>query len=214
VKKRIVLLGPPASGKGTQAELIQKRFDIPATSTGAILRKEAKNGTPVGVTANKIINRGGLAPDGLILQLVAEWLAKIGGSFLFDGFPRTVAQAEQFELLLDSRPAGLEMVIFLEISDETIRARMLRRLTCSNCGKVISIGRHVGNGGDPCPNCGGRLEAREDDTDIALERRMREYREKTLPVTDFYKRRGILARVDADRGTGSVFDDVSRLIIG
>jgi adenylate kinase len=213
VKKRIVLLGPPASGKGTQAELIQKRFGIPATSTGAILRGEAKGGTPVGVAANKIINKGGLAPDGLILQLVSEWLDRIGGSFLFDGFPRTVAQAEQFELLLDNRPTGVELVIFLEISGETIRARMLRRLTCSNCEKVISIGRHVGDGGDPCPNCGGKLEAREDDTDTALERRMQEYREKTLPVTDFYKRRGILARVDAERGTESVFKDVSRLII-
>src|SRR4029077_14108403 len=106
-------------------------------------RREAKCGTPIGVAANKIIKKGGLAPDGLILQLVGEWLIKIGGSFLFDGFPRTVAQAEQFELLQGTRAAEIEMVIFLEISDETIRARMLRRLTCSNCGKVISIGRHV-----------------------------------------------------------------------
>ena len=90
---------------------------------------------------------------------------------------------------------------------------MLRRLTWSNCGKVISIGRHVRDGSDPCPNCGGKLEAREDDSEVALARRMQEYREKTLPVTDFYKRRGILARVDADRESGSVFDDVSRLII-
>ena len=112
MKKRIVLLGPPASGKGTQAELIQKRFGIPATSTGAILRREAKGGTPVGVAANKIINRGGLAPDGLILQLVAEWLERIGGSFLFDGFPRTVAQAEQFELLLDNRQPGSNWSFF------------------------------------------------------------------------------------------------------
>jgi adenylate kinase len=213
VKKRIVLLGPPASGKGTQAELIQNRFGIPATSTGAILRKEAKSGTPVGIAANKIIKRGGLAPDVLILQVVAKWLEKIGDSFLFDGFPRTVAQAEQFEVFLDQRATGLELVLYLELSEETIRARMLRRLTCSNCGKVISIGRHVRDGSDPCPNCGGKLEAREDDSEAALARRMQEYREKTLPVTDFYKRRGILARVDADREAGSAFDDVSRLII-
>jgi adenylate kinase len=213
VKKRIVLLGPPASGKGTQAELIQNRFGIPATSTGAILRKEAKSGTPVGIAANKIIKSGGLAPDVLILQVVAKWLEKIGDSFLFDGFPRTVAQAEQFEVFLDHRATGLELVICLELSEETIRARMLRRLTCSNCGKVISVGRHVRDGSDPCLNCGGKLEAREDDSEAALARRMQEYREKTLPVTDFYKRRGILARVDADREAGSVFDDVSRLII-
>ena len=184
---------------------------MPATSTGAILRREAEGGTAVGVAANKIISKGGLAPGDLILQLVAEWLGKIGDSFLFDGFPRTVAQAEQFELLLDKRSARLELAISLEISGETIRARMLRRLTCSKCGKVISIGRHVGDGGDPCPNCSGQLEAREDDTATGLERRMQEYREKTLPVPDFYKRRGILARVDADRGAGLVFNDVSRL---
>ena len=89
---------------------------------------------------------------------------------------------------------------------------MLRRLTCSKCGKVISMGRHVRDEGEPCPNCGGKLEARVDDTDIALARRMLEYREKTLPVTDFYERRGILARVDADREAGSIFNDVSRLI--
>jgi adenylate kinase len=179
---------------------------------GAILRTEAKSGTPTGIAANKIIKRGGLAPDGLILQVVAKWLEDIDDSFLFDGFPRTVAQAEQFEILLGHRATGLELVIFLELSEKTIRARMLRRLTCSNCGKVISIGRHVRDGSDPCPNCGGKLEAREDDSDAALLRRMQEYREKTLPVTDFYKRRGILARVDADREAGSVFDDVSRLI--
>jgi adenylate kinase len=212
VKKRIVLLGPPASGKGTQAELIQNPFGIPATSMGAILRTEAKSGTPTGIAANKIIKRGGLAPDGLILQVVAKWLEDIDDSFLFDGFPRTVAQAEQFEILLGHRATGLELAIFLELSEKTIRARMLRRLTCSNCGKVISIGRHVRDGSDPCPDCGGKLEAREDDSDAALLRRMQEYREKTLPVTDFYKRRGILARVDADREAGSVFDDVSRLI--
>ena len=147
------------------------------------------------------------------MELVGEWLEKIGDSFLFDGFPRTVAQAEQFELLLNNRSTGLELVIFLEISDGTIRARMLRRLTCSNCGKVISIGRHVGDEGDPCPNCGGKLEARADDTVGALAHRMQEYRDKTVPVTDFYDRRGILARVDASRAGESIFKDVSELII-
>jgi adenylate kinase len=213
VKKRIVLLGPPASGKGTQAELIQKRFGIPATSTGAILRAEAKRGTPIGVEAAKIITTGGLAPDEMVLQLVAAWLDKIDGSFLFDGFPRTVTQAEQFEVLLCKRQSALELAILLEVPEPVIQARMLRRLTCSNCGKVISIGRHVRDANDPCPNCGGKLEARDDDNVSALARRMKEYREKTVPLTDFYDRRGILAAVDASRATESVFKDVSELII-
>jgi adenylate kinase len=212
VKRRIVLLGPPASGKGTQAELIQKGFGISATSTGAILRSEAKRGTPVGLEIAKVISKGGLAPDEVVLNLVAGWLDKSDGSFLFDGFPRTVAQAEQFEILLCKRQLNVELAILLEVPDPVIRTRMLRRLTCSNCGKVISMGRHVRDENDPCPNCGGKLEARADDNLAALARRMEEYREKTVPVADFYRRRDILARVAASRTAEAVFKDVSELI--
>jgi adenylate kinase len=213
VKRRIVLLGPPASGKGTQAELIQRRFGITATSTGAILRAEAKRETAAGMAAAKIISTGSLAPDEMVLELVAAWLGQIDGSFLFDGFPRTVKQAERFETLLCQRRSPLEIAILLEVSEPVIQARMLRRLTCSKCGKVISIGRHVRDANDPCPNCGGRLEVRDGDNLSALARRMEEYREKTVPVTDFYHSRGILARVDASRAGESVFKDVSELIV-
>jgi adenylate kinase len=212
VKRRIVLLGPPASGKGTQAELIQKRFGISATSTGAILRAEAKSGTPGGLEIAKIISKGGLAPDEMVLRLVAGWLDKSEGSFLFDGFPRTVRQAEQFEVLLCQRQWAVELAFLLEVPDSVIQARMLRRLTCSNCGKVISVGRHVRDANDPCPNCGGKLEARADDNFGALARRMEEYREKTVPVADFYLRRDILARVDAGRTAEVVFKDISEVI--
>jgi adenylate kinase len=212
VKKRIVLLGPPASGKGTQAELIQKKFGLPATSTGAILRGEAKLGTELGLVSQKIISQGGLAPDELIMSVVAAWLDRTNSAFLFDGFPRTLVQAERFEELLAKRGSPLELAIFLDATEETIRTRMKRRLTCSNCGKVISLGRHVQHAVDPCPNCGGKLEARADDTDNVLAHRMNEYREKSFPVTDFYGRRGILARVDADREVAVVFDDLSCLI--
>jgi adenylate kinase len=212
VKRRIVLLGPPASGKGTQAELIQKRFGISGTSTGAILRAEAKRGSAVGMEVAKIISKGGLAPDEMVLNLVSGWLDKSDGSFLFDGFPRTVMQAERFEVLLCKRQLAVELAILLEVSDTVIQARMLRRLTCSNCGKVISLGRHVRDANDPCPNCGGKLEARADDNLGALEHRMEEYREKTVPVADFYRRRDILARVAASRTAEAVFKDVSELI--
>jgi adenylate kinase len=214
VKRRIVLLGAPASGKGTQAELIQKRFGIPATSTGAILRTEAKRGSPVGMEVAKIISTGGLAPDQMVLDLVTGWLDKSDGSFLFDGFPRTVTQAERLEVLLCKRQLAVQLAVLLEVPDPVIRARMLRRLTCSNCGKVISMGRHVRDANDPCPNCGGKLEARADDNLGALARRMEEYREKTVPVADFYRRRDILARVDAGRAAEAVFKDVSELIVG
>jgi len=178
---------------------MQKQFDIPATSTGAILRAEVKRGTPIGAQAAGIISKGGLAPDEMVLHLVSAWLEEVDGSFLFDGFPRTVTQAEQFEILLCRRQSALELAILLRVPEPVIQARMLRRLTCSNCGKVMSFGLHVRNINDPCPYCGGKLETREDDNLRALARRMKEYREKTVPVTDFYDSRGILARVDASR---------------
>jgi adenylate kinase len=212
VKHRIVLSGPPASGKGTQAELLQKEFGLPATSTGAILRREARLGTELGLASQKIISQGGLAPDELILEVVARWLDRTNGGFIFDGFPRTVVQAERFEALLAKRGTPLELAIHLDLSEEKIRERMRSRLTCANCGKVISVGRHVKRAFDPCPNCGGRLETREDDTDNALLHRMKEYRDKSLPVTEFYERIGILARVDADREGSTIFDELSRLI--
>jgi adenylate kinase len=212
VKRRIVLLGPPASGKGTQAELIQQHFGIPATSTGAILRAEAKTGTKLGLEAHRIISKGGLAPDDLVLQLVAAWLDAGRDAFLFDGFPRTVPQAEYFDRLLEKRGTPLELAIFLEVSEATIRQRMLGRLTCSACGKVVSIGRHIRSEFDPCPNCGGRLERRADDNHEALNRRLEEYRQKSAPVADFYARARILSTVDADREVNRVFADISALI--
>jgi adenylate kinase len=181
---------------------------------GAILRTEAKRGTSIGLQAAKIIATGALAPDEMVMQLAAAWLDKNHRSFLFDGFPRTVRQAEQFEILLAERQWPLDLAILLEVSEPVIRARMLSRLTCSLCGKVISIGRHVQDASEPCPNCGGKLEKRDDDNLGALEFRMKEYREKTVPVTDFYDRRGIFARVDANRSFELVFKDAGELIAG
>jgi adenylate kinase len=207
-----LLLGPPASGKGTQADFIQKRFGIPTTSTGAILRAEAKSGTPLGLKAQEIIRAGGLAADDVIMQVVEAWLTRIDGSFLLDGFPRTVEQAKRFDQLLKTRGQALDLAILLEVPEQTIYSRMSLRLTCTRCGKAVSLGRHVKDPSEPCPNCGGKLEIRADDNQAALARRMEEYRNKTLPVTDFYERAGILARVDGDRAIEAISYDIERLI--
>jgi adenylate kinase len=210
VKRRLVLLGPPASGKGTQAELIQNWFHIPTTSTGAILRKEAKARTPIGLAAEQIISKGGLAPDSLVMQVVEEWLGTHLGAFLFDGFPRTVEQAESFDEILQQRQAPLDLAIALAVSMETIRTRMLLRLVCANCGKVVSMGRHVQFSHDPCPNCGGPLEKRSDDNDEALERRLEAYWEKTVPVYKYYG--SLLVEIEAGRDAEAVFADIAGLI--
>lgn len=205
-----MLLGPPASGKGTQAELIQNKFGIPTTSTGAILRKQAKERTPLGLAAEKIISKGGLAPDSLVMQLVEEWLEPHLDAFLFDGFPRTVEQAETFDKILEQRQAHIDAAITLTVSVETIEQRMALRLVCPNCGKVVSMGRHVLGPHDPCPNCGGPLEKRADDNHEALERRLEAYWKKTVPVFKYYG--DLLVEIDAGREAEAVFADIARLI--
>jgi adenylate kinase len=210
VKRRLVLLGPPASGKGTQAELIQNRFGIPTTSTGAILRKQAKERTSLGLEAEKIISKGGLAPDSLVMQVVEEWLETHPDAFLFDGFPRTVEQAKAFDAILQGRQRPLDLAIALAVSVETIRTRMALRLVCANCGKVVSMGRHVQSSRDPCPNCGGPLEKRSDDNHEALERRLEAYWEKTVPVYKYYG--SLLVEIEAGRDVEAVFADIGRLI--
>jgi adenylate kinase len=210
VKRRLVLLGPPASGKGTQAELIQNRFGIPTTSTGAILRKQAKERTSLGLEAEKIISKGGLAPDSLVMQVVEEWLGTHADAFLFDGFPRTVEQAKAFDAILQERQRPLDQAIALAVSVETIRTRMALRLVCASCGKVVSMGRHVQSSHDPCPNCGGSLEKRSDDNNDALERRLEAYWEKTVPVYKYYG--SLLVEIDAGRDVEAVFADIGRLI--
>jgi len=207
-----VLLGPPASGKGTQSELIQRKFQIPATSTGAILRREAKLDTLVGREADRIISKGALAPDELGLGLVGQWLDQHRETFLFDGFPRTLPQAVAFEQMLQARVTPLDLAIFLEASEATIAFRMAHRLTCSQCGKVVSIGRHVQSASERCPNCGGKLEVRSDDNHAALALRLEEFQKKSLPLIDFYSERGLLAKVDANQETDRVFEQISRLI--
>jgi len=207
-----VLLGPPASGKGTQSELIQRKFQISVTSTGAILRREAKLNTLVGREAGRIISKGALAPDDLVLALVGQWLDQHREAFLFDGFPRTLPQAVEFEKILQARQTPLDLAIFLEASESTIAFRMAHRLTCSNCGKVVSIGRHVQSASEPCPNCGGKLEVRSDDNHAALALRLEEFRKKSLPLIDFYSVRNLLVTVDANQEADRVFEQISRVI--
>ena len=207
-----MLLGPPASGKGTQSELIQRKFQISVTSTGAILRREAKLNTLVGREAGRIISKGALAPDDLVLALVGQWLDQHREAFLFDGFPRTLPQAVEFEKILQARQTPLDLAIFLEASEETIAFRMAHRLTCSNCGKVVSIGRHVQSASEPCPNCGGKLEVRSDDNHAALALRLEEFRKKSLPLIDFYSVRNLLVTVDANQEADRVFEQISRVI--
>lgn len=207
-----MLLGPPASGKGTQAELITARYHIEATSPGAIMRQEREAGTELGREAAGYTTKGQLAPDALVLAVIQSWLEKHDGAFIFDGFPRTIAQADALEKILAARRTPLDVVLSLEAPLDLIRERVQRRLICQGCRLIVSVGLHVATADAPCPRCGGQLEHRVDDTLETLEERMREYHAKSEPLIAHYRERGLLARIDSSRPPESVFADICEVL--
>jgi len=207
MKNRIVLLGPPATGKGTQAALLSATFGIPAASTGAILREESRLGTDLGKEAALWTDQGSLFPDELALKVVWSWVGE-KSRFVLDGFPRTVGQAHAFDEGLCTRNLPLDAVYFLELSDDDIRKRMLSRLTCKDCGSVFNETFHDVTLETPCPSCGGTLHRRADDTVESLEQRLEQYREHTLPVAEHYRKSGLLRPVDSSSGRDAVFSEL------
>ena len=191
---KLILLGAPGAGKGTQAEIISKKLDIPTISTGNILRAAVKNGTPIGLKAKEYMDAGKLVPDEVIIGVISERLkeADCANGYILDGVPRTIAQAEALEA------AGIHFdhVLSLEISDEEIEARMTGRRTCHACGATYHIAAHPPKQEGVCDACGGPLEQRKDDQPETVRNRLKIYHEETEPLKDFYKSRGLLKMVD------------------
>ena len=206
------MLGPPASGKGTQADMIKRQHRIPTASPGAMLREQKKAGTPLGIEADKMTSRGLLLPDDLIVGLVKSWLEEHDGAFTFDGFPRTIGQAVTLETLLAERGTPLDIAFSLDVNFATSLNRISRRMVCDVCGAVASVGLHITNANSPCPDCGGKLHRRSDDNEETLRQRMEEYREKSEPLISHYAERGILEHVNADRTPEEVFAGITAIL--
>ena len=213
MKSRIVLLGAPGSGKGTQAELITRHFAISVTSPGAILRRERDLGTPLGLEADEVSKQGGLVSDDVIVRLIEDWLNLHGQEgFVFDGFPRTVKQAERLNEILQKMGSSLDLAIWLEVSEETVRDRIASRLQCRRCGFTTSV-TSAGFADRPvCPYCDGPLIRRDDDDASVLQNRLAEYKTKTEPLLSFYEKDEALHRIDGNRDRDAVFADISALI--
>ena len=213
MNRRLVLLGAPGSGKGTQAEIITRHFGIPVTSPGAILRREKDLGTPLGLETAEILQRGELVSDKIIVKLIEDWLRLHGSyGFVFDGFPRTLPQAESLAAILNSLQTSLDAAIWLDVSEETVRARISGRLQCRTCGFTTSVDSAEFANRPICPYCEGHLERRiDDDTDV-LQQRLREYNTKTQPLADYYGKMSILRKIDGNRDRDAVFGDISRII--
>jgi len=213
VKSRIVLLGAPGSGKGTQAEMITRHFAISVTSPGTILRRERDLGTPLGLEADEISKQGGLVPDDAIVRLIEDWLNLHGQQgFVFDGFPRTVRQAERLNELLEKMGTSLDLAIWLEVSEQTVRDRIASRLQCRRCGFTTSVTSACFADRPVCPYCDGPLIRRDDDDASVLQTRLTEFKTKTEPLLSFYEKGDALHRIDGNRDREAVFADLAALI--
>lgn len=191
---KLILLGPPGAGKGTQAEILTKKLSVPTISTGNILRAAVKNGTPIGLKAKEYMDAGKLVPDEVIIGVITERLAEAdcAKGFILDGVPRTIPQAEALE------QAGVQFdaVVSLEISDGEIVDRMAGRRVCTKCGAPYHVKNMPPKAEGVCDSCGGTLEARKDDQPQVVRDRLTVYHQETEPLKDFYAQRKLLKPVD------------------
>jgi adenylate kinase len=193
--------------------MITRQFGIPVTSPGAILRREKDLGTPLGLETAEITQGGGLVPDKIIVGLIEDWLRLHGGyGFVFDGFPRTLPQAESLRQILDRHHTPLELAIWLDVSENTVRDRIASRLQCRGCGFTTSATSATFAERSICPFCDGPLVRRNDDDLGVLPTRLHEFNSKTQPLATFYGKVSVLHRVDGNRDREAVFADISRLI--
>lgn len=206
---RLVFLGPPGSGKGTQAKILADKKKLKHLSTGDVLREAVKKGTPLGKKAKAYMDAGDLVPDDIILGMIKEILQINKDGFIFDGFPRTAAQAEGLESLMAELDLGLDAVINLAVEDREVLNRLTGRFFCEKCGADFNINTRPPTKRGICDKCGGALRQRDDDKTEVISNRLNVYREKTKPVEDFYRSRSLLKDVDG----AQAFDVVTASIL-
>ncbi len=215
---RLLLIGPPGSGKGTQAKQLTERYRVPHISTGDMLREQIRKGTSLGEEAKGYINDGNLVPDELILSMLRVRLSQSDsqGGYVLDGFPRSHAQAEALDALLERQGQNIKAAILLVLDDETIVKRLCNRRVCPECGRVYHLINHPPKTEDRCDeyHCRATLIQRPDDNETAIRNRLRIYHEQTQPVVAFYKEKGLLKAIDASREILRVQIDIERALEG
>jgi len=195
---KLILLGPPGAGKGTQAKMLTEEYSIPQISTGDILRAAVKDGTAMGLKAKEYMNAGGLVPDEVVVGIVRDRLqeADCENGFILDGFPRTVAQADALQDSLQEMNKELDRVISLEVDAEALVARLTGRRTCKQCGRGYHVSFDPSRQADVCDICGGLLIQRDDDQEETIRKRLQVYAEQTSPLISYYRETGLLLELD------------------
>jgi len=198
---RLVLVGPPGAGKGTQAQFLAAHYSIPHISTGDIFRANLKAGTPLGLQAKGFMDNGELVPDSVTNEMVKDRLTHddVANGFLLDGFPRNVAQAEVLRAILAEKKTPLHAVLEFSLANEEIVARLSSRRTCKDCFQP-SVGV------EKCPSCGGDVYQREDDKEEVIAKRLSVYQEQTAPIVHFYRTEGLLVTIAADGEVSEITD--------
>ena len=207
---KIILLGAPGAGKGTQADIISAKLGIPTISTGNILRAAVKAGTPIGLEAKRYMDAGKLVPDEVIIGIIQERLAQpdCQNGFILDGVPRTIAQAEA----LEQHGISFDAVLSLEIADDVISARLTGRRTCHACGATYHVVTAPPKSEGVCDKCGGALEQRKDDLPETVRHRLEVYHTETEPLKDFYAAKGVLMSVPDLGGIGETNQRIMELL--
>lgn len=208
---RVVLLGPPGAGKGTQAAFLEGKYGACPVSTGDILRKAVREQTPFGKKAAEYMDKGKLVPNDIMLSLITERLREedCQRGFILDGFPRTIAQADGLETILREMGYGLDSVFCIQVPRGVIIERLAGRRTCNRCGNLYHVGFNPSSRVGVCDHCHGDLYQREDDREETISARLNVYETQTAPLIDYYRRKGLLREID---GVGSVEEIQARFL--
>lgn len=213
---RIILMGPPGAGKGTQAEVLVREEGIPQISTGDIFRANMKEGTRLGKLAKEYVDAGKLVPDEVTSAMVKDRLAKsdCAKGFILDGFPRTAAQADALNLLLSELGVKLDAVVEVTVPDSLLVDRVVGRRVCRGCGATYHIKYNKPQVEGKCDQCGGELYQRSDDNEEKIVTRLQEYHNNTAPLIGYYRDKGLLKTVDGDQPLGQVTADIRKAVKG
>lgn len=211
---KIIMLGAPGAGKGTQAKMIAEKFGIPHVSTGDIFRANIKEGTELGREAKKYMDQGLLVPDELTVKILLDRVAKedCAGGYVLDGFPRTIPQAEVLDAALDKLNEKIDYAVNVDVPDENIVKRMSGRRACLKCGATFHVEHIPPKQEGICDSCGGELVLRDDDKQETVQNRLKVYHDQTQPLIDYYTKKGVLKSVDGTVEMQKVFQSISDII--
>ena len=211
---KIIMLGAPGAGKGTQAKMIAEKYDIPHISTGDIFRANIKNGTELGMEAKKYMDQGLLVPDELTVKILLDRVAKddCQNGYVLDGFPRTIPQAEVLDKALRERGDAIDYAVNVDVPDEHIVRRMSGRRACLSCGATYHMEHIPPKKEGICDRCGNELTQRDDDKEEIVLNRLKAYHDQTQPLIQFYKEKDVLKTVDGTKPMQEVFDSIAAIL--